>query len=743
MPSAFTFCAPLEPGSNVHTLFIFLGSYPLPAISLALQAAEHAKNPEIHRLVLIGPSFLDEHIKHVTASSDFRDRIPSRFSQGDDLFHFSVSSAGVITSEPARDRMGRQRYATSTFLFSSGMRSIFSRYSPILDGGRHFHFSKPSGAHSDRFIRTAELLNDPVETEFIATAIVSYLDQNVRVISCDTPSIAAIGYAAARIHERLIGARDPIEVDTFHSYRFVREKRESVRADTLYLISATASADLASDLVKLGASPKQILTLYSIGAHAPCGNVLCDLTARSPGHDNIPAIVNYDDPTACPWCREGIPIVEIRGDQFLPIQTEIQRVTPTKNDAPPWLSELINYNRGRRVFACHFGRGSFDRIYDLWIHVDKMVYENPLFQSELIKHLRQAIPANLSRIIYVGDNVSEELANLAQHCYFESTHRYVQIESIDDAGTSSAVGDCGTALVITSAVSSGRSIMDASLLLRDIQSDGKVVFIVALIRTRTRPEARRLRNSLIITPSRHYRFALHVVEEVYFPDNTRAIASSWTDEQRFLQRLLLEKTPIDSRVEAEVRQRIEILQNSLLPARGGLFDDAFWPALNSKALRIRSNFSFFGFEYGDTGLTQAEVYATVAAVFQRMRTDPAAPTRLQQMAFRRVVLDPGVFHQFNDGVVQAAVLRAAAPPELDYSLDPDTSCEMAGVLESILRNSRRPQGEACTEFLLALCLRRLRLLRRDLQPVLESHIQRAAEKSIDVELCEFLLPEIA
>ena len=73
----------------------------------------------------------------------------------------------------------------------------------------------------------------------------------------------------------------------------------------------------------------------------------------------------------------------------------------------------------------------------------------------------------------------------------------------------------------------------------------------------------------------------------------------------------------------------------------------------------------------------------------------------------------------NDGIIQASILRAARPEELIYSIDPDLSAEMYGVLETIIKYYEEEQGEALLEFLYAIAIKKLSLKKGDLLKVLD------------------------
>jgi hypothetical protein len=91
--------------------------------------------------------------------------------------------------------------------------------------------------------------------------------------------------------------------------------------------------------------------------------------------------------------------------------------------------------------------------------------------------------------------------------------------------------------------------------------------------------------------------------------------------------------------------------------------------------------------------------------------------RLASDTFQQVVLDPENFARYNDGVIQAALLRAAHPSELDYSSSDEVSHRMADLLSSIFRQHSRQQGEAALEFAFSLKTERLKLVRSDMERI--------------------------
>ena len=91
----------------------------------------------------------------------------------------------------------------------------------------------------------------------------------------------------------------------------------------------------------------------------------------------------------------------------------------------------------------------------------------------------------------------------------------------------------------------------------------------------------------------------------------------------------------------------------------------------------------------------------------------------------QVALDPENFARFNDGVIQASILRAALPSELDYRGNAEASTFMGVLLERVASRLGEPQ-QAELEFLTALAIGRLRLNKPDLVRV-EQAFHRACD----------------
>ena len=79
----------------------------------------------------------------------------------------------------------------------------------------------------------------------------------------------------------------------------------------------------------------------------------------------------------------------------------------------------------------------------------------------------------------------------------------------------------------------------------------------------------------------------------------------------------------------------------------------------------------------------------------------------------RSVLDPSMFVRFNDGVLQASLLRASRPAELDYSASDDLSRQFALTGLSVFGGCRDQVGEAALEFVHAVATEKVSLRKTD------------------------------
>lgn len=160
--------------------------------------------------------------------------------------------------------------------------------------------------------------------------------------------------------------------------------------------------------------------------------------------------------------------------------------------------------------------------------------------------------------------------------------------------------------------------------------------------------------------------------------------------------------------EESMQKATEVIQGSF---------NGFLPTNGGAALGLTDGFVFFGNAF-DSRLSQvptSTTFTTVASVLQAARDLINPMHQLRPTGYESVVLAPENFQRFNDNLLQACILRAAYPSELDYSSSPHLSGLMKEFLLKLFARRDHPYGAAALEFAAALASGRLRLAVTDAQ----------------------------
>jgi len=199
----------------------------------------------------------------------------------------------------------------------------------------------------------------------------------------------------------------------------------------------------------------------------------------------------------------------------------------------------------------------------------------------------------------------------------------------------------------------------------------------------------------------------------------------WDQERSLLIQLLEESD--DDATKTAIEERLGEIDNSQAHNIRGMQDAVFLPKLNTASLALRPGFVFLDFDYEEGHVSQAEVYFTVATVLHHLRHRDLQRQSLAQHIHVRRVISPRCFERFNDGVIQAAILRAAIGPELDYSLSDELSMQMERILDFVLSNGGNESGEAAREFVLAIAVGKLRIYKEGLDRLKDKHAAAASD----------------
>ncbi len=602
------------------------------------------------------------------------------------------------------------------------------------------HFVVPSESHAQSFFRVGSAMADGAAIDFIAFCCLRFFaGREVKHVYCDTGAISPVVYAVIALRNR-IGTKPSFACpSSFKSYKGAKDFEFRDMEHSLVLISLSTTGGLAPFIRSHhpDISDRDILTLFILHKPTASTRFVCDLRKdpiKNP--DGFDPVETYPEED-CPLCAQGSTRILISTEQFLPGHGHNEQVMIRAQHSPDWLRPFLGQFVGTGLIRAHYrlqdnaqavSHATAEVFFDLErLFADENLLGIGRYRDLFWRRVDQAIPAVLDRIICLDSPASvkmaERVAARAKQTlgrevpvfrYSQAVERLRDLEQEESRST----------LVVAAAAASGRSLLSVAQLLRHIQKTGGINHLIGLARFSSREHLREVEANLT-RGERPQDHGFFVVERVFLPLGGSRSETTWDFERRLLDGLIAECEP------GATRDALEHRRNLIREASGdavrGLSDDLFWSNAGKPRLELRPGFAFFPALKEGTMPSQADVYFTVAAVLHARRSARGENDSLFQQEHLRKVLSPRCFDRFNDGVIQASLLRAALLPELDYSIDENISKEMWQVLDFIFRAKAVDAGEAYREFLVALALERLRLRIADMEQLRKNHGEKAQD----------------
>lgn len=651
---------------------------------------------------------------------------------------FAVAPSGEVREEPQGQSqdVAEVTGAVAGAVIEDGLRQLFRDTDSLATAAAGFHFTHPSGTHSEHFIRASQAASRTNHSYFIAMALLRVLNTNPAdaTVWVDTAAIAPIAYAYIDLLRRggLVGLR---RVESFGGYGDMATSLRPVPGD-LVLVSGSTSGSLARAVVVDKRVPRtQVVTLFYLGQAPPPedgGAVLCDLTNRDvQPHPSVreSRIVPYKTFRAgdCGICAMGSGEIRLEGDSFFPATLQLDMRMPTLGDRPlqnvsGLRADILSFD-GQNYFEDLFGTGAITyaagtpvdgsphgvstRLTDL-LDIDKPTAVTRKVEAAVNEALAGAAP--VSAVLSLLDDDSTALGKLLAVKLLPADRE----DNLSDTGVawrewrvpgtatlSEAAGGGGTILVCAAVVGSGRALTSVSRDLRKVTGTFDTRYFVAA----AHPESSTTWNMLTKTLERVSPTDTSTLTQIWrlpreprFPD----AKSPWAREQATLTKV---GTWISTH--PEYLDLLPALETRVLRL-GKLNSDILFEGAAGDISPVNANFALWPFDWTKhpTGATptHAEIYATVAhLLYESRRRSPRMESRSITARRHGYALHPAVFDRFNDPLIQAAFLRAAEPGELHYTTDADASRAVADLLWFVLSNVGVEAGDAAYEFLLALC----------------------------------------
>jgi hypothetical protein len=572
----------------------------------------------------------------------------------------------------------------------SGLRAVFDPKDVVLRAPAGYAYQKPSGARSELFLKPDLALTSSAVVAYVALALFIKLFSGrkgvfaeLQTVFVDTMAIAPVAYGLRELLA-LCGFQQAFHIESFHSYGGFEEVRKPLQRTSLCLISASTSMALHEQWVtKKEVAVNEVVTILTLtSAKRFKDGALLAIDVPGPASPSSPAQLS----------------IRIKGETFLPEQEPPKKVLLTD----------VHHRSDEDVeqFCAFAGRGVFDvyrrparsgsRTRALFVDGTQLL-QQPRFKDWLHVRLLQSVKAATQVILFQDDLPSRSLAQeIKRYCAESLGLPQVEVVSSSKLAEKKLSERAGV-VVCAAVVGKGSQLLEVSRALRD-KHGGPRLYVIGYQVAETRGELTALESNL-----RHSKGVPYEVARFGKAAIGTQLGATFASEVEVFYGSSLDPR----RLPGLMKRRAQVLgttnatgELALLPHGEQLAD----------SMRLRAGFAYWPEQF-EPQPCHAEVLATIAVLLQRAREHDKLPEerRLATPSFRHVVLDPENFSRFNDGVLQAALLRCANPAELDYRGDHAASDFMKAVILRALARATQEAGEGILEFLLAISQRRLQL----------------------------------
>lgn len=594
---------------------------------------------------------------------------------------------------------------------------VFDSHECILNSSINSYYCLPSGYFSTHFIRIGNMLTDGDDIYCLSVFLIPYLLKRPTLIFCDSPSIFPLIYGAIHLYNKLNTSSfySPlIRTFSFHSITSIDKSNNS---SSIYFLSASIIGLLPQKLNSIGIDWSRIIVISNFNRSINNYEIIKDFSKLNLKNlSDFECLPQEDFIKKFPHKKFAI---KFETDHFIPSPPKISTILISKDDAPPSLSSLIQRYFETNFIACYYGKNSKGNTRDLYFDIKKMLRSfnesSPNhFEKKTAKLLLNFLPININKIIYIDDYESLYIANSLKDYYSHTYSKDVEIKHFSEIN--SLDNNIPVAYIVcASCISEGKKIFNVSRLLRNCDKS-QIVYFTGIVRCKDSDSLKELKSNLKYGDYGFNTYQFISIEELFLP-NEDSETISWELEKNFLVELLFgfNEFNVQEILTEEVKiyftKRFNDLQN------GNLINNVFLKKNEDQSLKLNKNFAFFDFyEWNPNSVSQAIVYFAITSVLHNYRNK----NRIKQTVYERFLLKPENFNRFNDGIIQAAFLRSCTSFELNYVEDEKNSRLMSEIINHSINDSDNLDS-APYEFLMAICIGKLRLINKDLSNLVLRH----------------------
>lgn len=581
-------------------------------------------------------------------------------------------------------------------IFREGLRKLFDTPKVLVPAPAGFIFVKPSKNRSKYFLRAEEALHETERVHFLAYTMLRKIaerekdtQESIEVIFTDTMGIASLAYVLRELYHELYKKPRP-RVESFHSYGGIKKIPIPQKGTSFCIISASSSMAMQRDWRELmRCFPSEVITLVTFRNAQDSEQAIY-------AFDSVNSNSNFEN-------QSGLRDLRIVGESFthedVPLKSVLLRASVHRQKE--WFELGPKYSC-LKLFSLMKAGEILSKTRPIFVEGEKLLGCD-IFKNFLKKEIMQCVPLSVQAIVHQDDNDSKKLAEICAVRIREEKET-ITVISADDLENNSCHIDKEKALLIVAAViGRGTKLLSISRSLRDIHI-GARHYMIGFQLTESINDCVQLKNNLKFSAI-NSAINISIMESLAIG---RTVEDTYKSELNFFsgREGLVSFSHLENRID-ELQQKKGVKENAFLPAT----------LQSERNLKLRKDFAFWKADYDEGSDHSVAVLLTAALILQHAREFNKFEDdnhRLASDTFQQVVLDPENFTRYNDGVIQAALLRAAHPSELDYSSHEEVSRRMTDILSGVFRMNSRQQGEAALEFVFALKSNRLKLYESDL-----------------------------
>lgn len=643
------------------------------------------------RILFVCPSGIERQIQDSLTRKDTQLRLksPSHVTVAPYDSHGTVISDRIVNIK-ASDWDISDGYVHR--LAQSAVEKIVNATKTILYAPHGYRFRKPSGREEDIFVRAGNMLREPGSLSVFNFLLLRKLPCNCRFLYVDSFTILSFALGLKSIIRYFQESNPTLilpVIENIHSYEISGEFRIPNEPNYFVVISASTSGGFARKLVEeKQARPERIVHLLGVANEESQLQEKC-------------IYFRVSEPRGAGNAGGQKAIIDISTEEFIVAQGLPRSVRITRRLVNQrGKSELCNsfYFNAMTFYGPNTGTGYSP----FSLADDPTSYTSSPIRAWIRKALVHELPASTRVLIHLDDPMSTHVAESIEQSLGHDVKVYslaeflnLQPGRVDGATVVVAYQDPGLV-----------NLRRANVKLRD-WNDAHQHYLVCYAFPTSAREHKRLKDDLRMGPGgKQFGWSEFLVLPVGLHD-----APLKLDLERY------SLTPYADALGEKLVAALVARFGSSSTSSDGLF----LPRIDGSSLELRRGSIFFGEQTGEVGdldVSQICVYAMVAAAMQKAREAEvgcggAGWSGFDDNPFVRSVLDPSMFVRFNDGILQASLLRASRPCELDYSASDDFSRQFTAACRSVLVNCTHDVGEAALEFIHALVTEKVALRQED------------------------------